>query len=447
MTIIRIAGKTFAKPIYRFLMNPVKNPLKTQATILSRILRLNKDTQFGKIHKFRHINSIRQFQELLSPQYYEYFRPYIESMTKGNQDILIPGSPVFWGSTAGSTGPSKLIPISPQSLANALRGTLRIYLSYIMENPKEHSKFLDGVVCFFSADPSLKKIENIPVGFGTGVFSQYTQNRLWSPLIRNLTYTTGHLYTVKDIQKRYRILTEELTQKDVRAFSGVTSVVLSLLEVILKYSQQKNRKLKYIEELFPNYQFSILGGESPKFYEQRLFELIGRRVDYREVYGATEEIIGAQLQHTPGFTPILDANFLEFLTLDSSERLLIHEVKKNVEYKVIITNFNGLYAYVLGDIIKFIKTDPALFIFSHREGTINLASEKMTTQQISDALTLTTHQHNCGITEYCVVGKYAPRPHYIFIIEFFQNLGPVNERQFLQSLNENLMRINPVYHA
>lgn len=423
----------------------MKDPLKKQQILLSKILKKNQNTQFGKEHKFHLISSIKKYQEFLSPHSYDYFRPYIDSMTWGKSDVLIRGNPSYWGKTAGSTGTPKLIPITKISLRNVLYGTLRIYLSYIAENPQEHSKFLDGIVCFFSANPALEYINEIPVGFGTGIFSQSSQNQFWSSFFQKLIYSTGHLFRIKDIQQRYYYLTRETIQKDIRVFSGVTTVVLSLLEVILKYSQFKNPKIEFIKDLFPNYQFSILGGESPKFYERRLFSLIGKKIDIREVYGATEEIIGAQLQNTPGLTPLLDANFLEFVPFDSSERLLIHEVKKNIDYKIIITNFNGLYAYTLGDIVKFISTDPPLFIFSHREGTINLASEKMTVQQISSAIAKTNEEHRCIVVEYCVIGKYKPKPHYIFILEFLPSQNPKNEKEYLKSLNQNLMNSNPVY--
>lgn len=427
-------------------MRPLKNPIKTQQAIFSKIIKMNQDTQFGKDHKFRQITSIKKFQETVSPHSYEYFRPYIESMTKGEVNILVRGNPSFWGRTAGSTGAPKLIPITSYSLRNATNGVLRIYLSYIAENPQEHSKFLDGTVCFFHANPALESINNIPVGFGTGIFSQSLRKQLWSPFVQRLMYSTAHLFKIEDLDQRYRYLTREVMHKNITAFVGVTTFVLSLLEMILKHSQHIKPDIQYIKDLFPSCQLLILGGESPKFYEQRLFSLIGKKIDYREVYGATEEIIAVQLQKTPGLTPLLDANFLEFYDLRSEERLLIDQIQKNVEYKIIITNYNGLYAYWLGDIVKFVSIEPLLLLFSHREGTINMASEKMTVQQINDTLTLTNQTHRTAIAEYCVIGKYTPKPHYIFVIEYLSGKSP-NVEEYLKSLNQNLMTINPVYRS
>ena len=447
MTLIRTLGKVFAKPLYRYFVRPLKQSMKTQEKTLSKIIRMNQDTQFGKEHKFRQITSIKQFQENVPAHSYEHFRPYIDLMTKGGANVLVRGNPRYWGKTAGSTGAPKLIPITAQSIKNATNGVLRIYLSYLAENPQKHSQFLDGTVCFFHANPTLEYINKIPVGFGTGIFSQSTRNQLWSPFFQRSMYSTAHLFKINDLDKRYRQLTRELTGKNITVFAGVTTFVLSLLEVILKYTQHANPDVKYIKEIFPNCQLAILGGECPKFYEDRLFSVIGRDLEYREVYGATEEIIAVQLQGEPGLTPLFDANFLEFCEENSEERLLFPEIKKHVNYKMIITNFNGLYAYILGDVVKFISVDPPRLIFSHREGTVNMASEKMTVQQITDALILTNQEHHCAIAEYCVIGKYTPKPHYIFILEYLPGQTPADGKKYLNALNQNLMTINPVYRS
>ncbi|MDD1778657.1 MAG: GH3 auxin-responsive promoter family protein [Candidatus Helarchaeota archaeon] len=447
MTLIRILGKVFAKPLYRYFMRPIKHSRETQEKTLFKIIKRNQDTQFGKEHKFRNISSIKEFQKNVIPHSYEYFRPYIDSMTKGAANILVRGNPSYWGKTAGSTGTAKLIPITAQSLRNATNGVLRLYLSYLNENPHQHSQFLDGTICFFHANPILEYINKIPVGFGTGIFSQSTRKQLWSPFLQGSMYSTAHLFGIKDLDKRFRYLTRELTGRNITAFAGVTSFVLSLLDIILKYTQRANPNVNSIKEIFPNCQLAILGGESPKFYEDRLFSLIGKHLDYREVYGATEELIAVQLQAEPGLTPVFDANFLEFCEENSEERLLIHEIKKSVNYKIILTNFNGLYAYSLGDVVKFISTDPPRLVFSHREGTVNMASEKMTVQQISDALLLTNQEHHCGVAEYCVIGKYTPKPHYIFILEYLPKQTPADEKRYLKALNQNMMSINPVYHS
>ncbi|MFX0099876.1 MAG: GH3 auxin-responsive promoter family protein [Candidatus Hodarchaeota archaeon] len=445
MKLLRFLGIPGVKHVNRLLTLSLKKPLETQQKLLSKILKVNKNTRFGKTHNFERIKSIRQYQSEVSPHSYEYFQPYIDDMTRGETSILIPGNPVYWGVTAGSTGEPKIVPITRNSIRNAMLGSLKIYLSYIAENPRVNSKLLDGVVCFFNADPSLKYINGIPVGFGTGVLSKSTANQFWSPLIKNLSYSMAHLYQIKDTKKRVERLAFETTQKDIRVFGGVTSVIIMFIEDILKYAQRKNPNIKYLKEVFPNIQLSVCGGESARFYEPRFNMIVGKKIDFREVYGATEEIIAVQLQEEPGFTPLLDVNFLEFIPVNSDECLLIHEVERGVDYRIIITNYNGFYCYKIGDVIRFTQMDPPLLVFSHREGSINIGSANTTVKQINSSFADTNKEHDCALFEYCVVGKYDPLPHFVIVVEFLTGKEPQNEVEYLKSFTKYLEKYNPTY--
>lgn len=389
------------------------------------------------------MDSVRKFQEATEPNNYDYFKPYIERMTSGEGNILIPGKPVYWGLTAGSTGTPKIIPITRKSLNNASLGTLRLYLAYIAEDPVNNSEILKGTMCFFAADPKLKTIDDIPVGFGTGVLSQSTSNQIWSPLIKNLFYSNIHLFYIKDPRKRLEQVARETTQRDVRGVGGVTSVVIMFLENILKIKSKKNPGITQVKDIFPHIQLATCGGESSVFYEPRFESVIGKKIDFREIYGSTEEIIAIQMQEALGYTPIYDANFLEFSPINSTERLLINEVEKNVDYKIIITNFNGFYAYTLGDVIKFTQVDPPLFVFSHREGSVNLASVNATVGQVNSAFMDTNEEQSTALKEYCLVGKHDPKPYYTIIVEFLPGKEPKNMKQYLQTYVKNLMIYNP----
>lgn len=115
---------------------------------------------------------------------------------------------------------------------------------------------------------------------------------------------------------------------------------------------------------------------SPRFYEKKLETLIGHKIDYREQISATEGVLGIQMQESPGFTPWIEGSFLEFVPVKNTEdRCLINEIQKNKEYYICISSFNGLYAYNMGDIIKFISEDPPLS-FSHREKELLIWSMK-----------------------------------------------------------------------
>ncbi|TFF87319.1 MAG: hypothetical protein EU549_04965, partial [Promethearchaeota archaeon] len=199
-------------------------------------------------------------------------------------------------------------------------------------------------------------------------------------------------------------------------------------------------------DLFPNYIFSIMGGEPFKFYENRLNEIVGREIDCREIYGATEETIAIQMGEDEGLTPMLDVNFYEFIPVRRpSERLLINEVEKNEEYIILLTNYNGLYSYNIEDVIEFISIDPPLIKFKRRLNTMNLASEKLTIDQLDYSIKQADIKQNGKVKDYIICGTFDPKPRYILLIEFISNFHPKDYKKYLEEFNSNLMKISSIY--
>jgi hypothetical protein len=440
MTILRYLGKNFAKLLNK-IMNHSGDPLEQQRKVLNNIIKINFNTLYGEKHNFGEIKSVREYQRNTPIGNYSEFEPYIERMINGEKNILIgKNKQMYWGKTAGSSGNPKLIPITKKSIVNASRASLRIIISYLAENPSRNSRILDGILYFYSSNPRLGTINDIPVGFGTGVFSQSSKNMFLKYFNFNL-YSPYKFYAINDFENRTKAMIKEAIDLNITSFIGVTSILVNFMEQIVKYTGVNN-----ISEIFPNYIYSIMGGEPPKYYENRLEELTGKSIDIREIYGATEETIAAQMSSEPGLTPALDANFYEFVPVNNpEERLLINEVSKHREYYIILTNYNGLYSYNIEDVIEFISVDPPLIQFIRRKDTINLASEKITTDQLYLSIKKTDEMLKCKTKDYLICGITDPKPRYVILIEFLPDKSPENPKEFLDVLNSNLMDLNDVY--
>jgi hypothetical protein len=241
-------------------------------------------------------------------------------------------------------------------------------------------------------------------------------------------------------------LTKEIIHKDFRQFTGVPSIISNTFEKILENCSKLGVQARKIREIFPDYHFSIFGGIPPKFYEEKLESLIGRKIDYREHYSATEGVLGVQLQEGSGFTPMVNANFYEFIPVENpDERLILNDIKKNEEYFLCISGYNGLYAYNLDDIIRFISEDPPLFVFVSRKGVVNLVDEKISNENILYAINQANQQFNTVLTDFSVVGLRAPYLHYHFIIEFVSNSQPTSFKDYLFALDSALQVVNKTY--
>ncbi|MFX0099882.1 MAG: GH3 auxin-responsive promoter family protein, partial [Candidatus Hodarchaeota archaeon] len=231
-----------------------------------------------------------------------------------------------------------------------------------------------------------------------------------------------------------------------RLFGGVPSIIANNLEKILENSKKLGVSAKKINDIFPDYHVSFTGGVPPKYYEKKIENLVGHKVDFREQISATEGVIGIQLQQEPGFTPMVKSNFYEFIPVkNSDERCTLGEVKKNEEYFMCFSSTNGFYAYNLGDIVKFTSEDPPIFVFSRRKGVVNLVDEKLSEEDTLYAINHSNQEFKSVLTDYTVVGIRTPNFHYHVMVEFAEKSQPSSYIKYLTTLDKYLKEANDVY--
>ncbi len=447
MGLTRVLAARLAKFIKRYVTKPFQNPLKTQEEFFQKLIRRNQETIFGKRHNFDQIYTIKQFQKHCPISKYPDYEPYINLILEGNPHVLTTAKQIYWGQTPGTTGKPKLLPIVNHTFRSVNLSVIYMLLAYIEEDPRNNSSFLDGISCHLAAYPLLRYEGKLPVGYGTGLFTYYQGGaQIWKFFTKSRMYIPVHLYRIKNPEKRFYQLTKEILKKDIRQFSGATSIVTNTLEKILENSPKFGVNVRKILEIFPNYHLNFFGGVPPSLYQDRLETLIGKRIDYREHFSATEGVLGIQMQEEPGFTPMINANFYEFIPVKNpSERYIINEIKKNEEYYLCISSFNGLYAYNIEDIIKFISEDPPLFVFQSRKGVVNLVDEKISVENILYAIDQTNKKYNVELNDFVALGLRSPSLHYHFIIEFSPNSHPSSYSDYLITLDGFLQEVNKTY--
>ncbi len=442
MRFIELLGGIGARVFKFYTQKPLKNPLETQENLLMEIVKKHKYTQFGKKHRFSEIQSVKQFQMHCKPQSYDYFKPYIDNFIAGKKKALFNSHFLFFAQTSGTTGAPKLIPVTYNTIKNYNLGVLRTACYYITEDLNANSKIISGKWLYLPAPPLLRYISGIPVGYITGLLMLPYGIQFWRYLLNFKCYAPLHLMHIRNAEVKFKRITEECISENISMVVGVTPVIINLLEYILKYS-----KASTIHELFPNLQLAIFSGVSPKYYRSRLNKLIGHPIAIREMYAASEGMLAVQLSKRPQLTPLYDSVFFEFIPLkDSTERLIISQIKKGEKYHLLITTHNGLYAYDIGDIVKITSEDPPAFEISFRKDVIDLADEKLTPTQISTSIKIANTQNQCKIIDFFVVGTYKPKPHYIFLIEFDYKRQPASYTKYLITIEKTLEKLNNIYY-
>ena len=84
---------------------------KVNEDLLLKLLDRCKDTVYGLDYQLGDIKSRQEFKERHPITSHEHYEPYIQRIVKGEQNIMFPEQPRMIGTTSGTSGSHKLIPV------------------------------------------------------------------------------------------------------------------------------------------------------------------------------------------------------------------------------------------------------------------------------------------------------------------------------------------------
>jgi len=133
------------------------------------------------------------------------------------------------------------------------------------------------------------------------------------------------------------------------------------------------------------------------------------------IYGSTECHIGAPIAFNDyNYVMMPECAFFEFLPNGSvdGKTLMPDELTVGQEYEPIFTNFNGLYRYSLGDVVKITDYigDSPVMEFRYRKGqALNIAGEKYNVNQLEKAF-FELSNNGMKVSNYCVSVDFSSVP-------------------------------------
>jgi hypothetical protein len=177
----------------------------------------------------------------------------------------------------------------------------------------------------------------------------------------------------------------------------------------------------------------------------------------REVYAASEGIIAAADRgEGEGLRVVLDRGiFYEFVPVaeidaPSPTRHWIGDIEIGVDYAPVLTTNAGLWAYVLGDTIRFLSRDPARLVVTGRLSyTLSAFGEHLTGEEITDAVTGAANAIGAGVRDFAVGALYPEKPGeiggHLCVVEFERPVSAEEAARFAAAIDEDLMRRNLDY--
>lgn len=211
---------------------------------------------------------------------------------------------------------------------------------------------------------------------------------------------------------------------------------------------------KKVGELFPNFNVMVQGGVNFEPYKAKLFESIGRKPDVIELFPASEGFFAFQDSQTePGL--LLNTNsgiFFEFVPAgeifnENPTRLQLKDVELGVNYALIISSNAGLWAYNIGDTVKFVSTKPYRLIVSGRiKHFISAFGEHVIGEEVEAAMLKACAATGATVTEFTVAPKISQtkgQSYHEWFIEFEQQ--PTEMEHFRTILDQALREKNVYY--
>ena len=412
------------RPFYQAMMKAASEPKLTQEEVLKRIVHANRDTEFGRKHDFKSIDSVEQYRKQVPVHDFELLRPYIESQRDTGVEALTAEQVVHYNRTSGTTGAPKDVPVTQTGVAETrLLSQLGAFVLI-----QQTSIFTGKVFAIGGAAVEGHTRNGNPIGSASGLI--YRQQ---SRFVRTRYAIPPEAFDIEDSELRYVVMAIfGMRERNVTTMATANpSTFVRLLEVIhnniddilehiergtfpewqtplppinprparaeyLRSLVAKKEKLTY-QDIWPNVKGVVVWcGGSCRFAVSKLRKLLPTPTRIIELgYNASEVrgTINLNIQENLCL-PTLQHVYFEFVKVDDWENDLrhfvgLHELQEHTDYYIFITTSSGLYRYDINDVIQVtgkIYDTPTLEFVRKGRGVTNITGEKLTESQVMEGM-------------------------------------------------------------
>ncbi|MFN8244840.1 MAG: GH3 auxin-responsive promoter family protein [Ferruginibacter sp.] len=427
--------------------NWINHPVAAQREVLQDLVTAAQYTEFGKKYRFSRLFSVKAFKQTVPVHEYEDLRPYIERMMQGEDNVLW-NSPISWfAKSSGTTSDkSKFIPVSQESLQeNHYKASKDVLTNYYKNFPS--SDLLTGKGLVVGGSHQINQVnETVQYGDLSAVLMQNAP--FWGQWLRTPELSIALL---DDWESKIEKLAQATANENVTSISGVPTWTLLLLKRILEITQKKN-----IQEVWPNLELYIMGGVSFIPYREQFDQVIGKPINYLEIYNASEGFFAAQERpDDEGMTLFTEHGvFFEFMPVDQygkkfPETVGLNQVQLNKQYALIISTTGGLWRYIVGDTVQFTSLKPYRIIITGRlKHYINAFGEEVIVDNSDKAIAEACERTGAVVNDYTAAPVYFTGQNngaHEWLIEF--DKAPADLNRFTTELDAALQSLNSDYEA
>lgn len=465
-----------------------------QEQFLFSLLKTHQETEFGRDYNFGDIKTVKQFQEKVPILTYSSYEAYVERIAKGEQNILTSDPVVYFNQSSGSTGKQKLIPVTKrvrkvrsrvtqQALGfmtdAAIKRGIPIGKMLLTTSIQIRDRTSGGIAYGTS---SVGDLRNMDFLYRQVFVHPYDALKPADSLARNYVCL---LFALRNPQMRviganFPILAlqladyleryaenfiQDLETGKIASWLKLEPEVRQILEQQWSAAPKRAAELRSILQrqgtltpvmAWENLSWIITArGGTSNFYFERFSQYFGDTPIFGGIYAASEATFGIYEDfNSDGTVLAIDSGFFEFIPENQWEEeqpktVLAHEVEVGKYYRIIVSNYSGLYRYDIGDVVEIVgfSEQAPLIVFRHRMGgLLSATSEKTNEFHATQVMQQLQQEFNLPLANYCItLSENEIPPHYLLNIELLPSHPLNNPEKFLAEFDKKMQLANVSY--
>jgi hypothetical protein len=426
---------------------------RAQTRLLRALLIRARSTAFGRAFGFTEVSRasdvVRAFRERVPLSGYDDHREAFEAARAGLPDVLWPGRMRHFAVSSGTTSEGRLLPRSPEHLTGDVSFSISVGQAYVRGGGAASILLGKHLTMPGRVEPDPARPEAL-VGEVSGLVAHAA-----SPIFRRRFQAVAPgVYDLPDWEERLDTIARIAEPQDVRLIAMVPSWSHVLFaRVRAAHRRRTGRRVHHLREVWPNLRLFVSGGVALSSYRPLLREEIGGGVDFVETYGASEGFFAYQDRLAdPAMRLVVDRDvFFEFVPFDAlgtpdPPRLTVDQVRTGVRYVPYVSTRSGLWAYGVGDVIRFteVTPHPKIVVAGRTREVLDRYGEAVHVEEARAALEAACRATGVHALDFHVASMHEGAiPHHRWLVELSRT--PADGARFVQTLDAHLRGVNRHY--
>lgn len=457
-----VLRRRLSKDRERFLRKARDFCRETQAATLRRILSLNADSRFSRTHALSANLTPNLFAERFPVSDYETVRPAVEAMQSGDHRALLGARNrlLMYATTSGTTGKSKLIPVTNHFLNSYRTGWQRWGIGVHQDHQALRQL---RMVQLSSNHESWFAADGIPCGNISGLVTA-----MQKPIVRKLYVVPGAIARISHSEDRYHAalyfalsepwvgmmvtanpatlvrLMNVAEQRSDALLRDIHDGSLSIDSASIELRQQLSRQLRPNPQRAKRLQHILddagrfepaqvwpsmcclgvwTGGSAGAFRSSLTARFGDVPVRDHGLHASEGRMTIPLADETSSGLLDIESHFFEFIPVAESESsrpvvLKADQLSEGSSYSILLTTCSGLYRYNIRDIVQctgFYGTTPMLRFLHKGSSMSSITGEKLSESQVIEAVQQSGYQHQ--LQRFTLSPVWGEPPGYVLYVD------------------------------